>query len=223
MNGSKDYNLLRKWLRLSGEIPANGGRVVRLSEKENFWSKESHFNYHMYRVVTWFIAVLCLVFSVQLFLVRFNDIDWCTYILVQAFHTFHISYTIFFFLPQLYMINIFVLQIIRFFCLNFKFFAQRLGRLDASRTKKINNRRLARLIHSYNQVHLELIEMNDCFKNFLGVNLLYFFIYAIILMFLVMFVGWILKLTLLWIVLTMFLTIIFIPFTFANSLLTEVW
>ena len=170
INGRNNYELFRKWMRLSGELPTNGDRqVVGLSEENaNFWSKESHFNYYWYRVVSWSNVVLCLVFSVQLFIVRFKDVDWCTYILVQSIHLLHLFFACFCFLYQFLVINIFFLQIIRFFCLKFKFFARRLARLDASRSKKMNDQRLARLIYSYNQVHLELIETNDFFRNFLG-------------------------------------------------------
>ena len=52
--------------------------------------------------------------------------------------------------------------------------------------------------------------------------MIFFFAYAVLLMFLLMFVGWMLRLALLSIVLTMLLTIIFIPFAFANSLSMQV-
>ena len=60
------------------------------------------------------------------------------------------------------------------------------------------------------------------FPPHLGSNMLFFFVYALLLMFLAIFIDWILRLALLWIVLTMFVTMIFIPFSFANSLLTQV-
>lgn len=53
--------------------------------------------------------------------------------------------------------------------------------------------------------------------------MLVFFIYAIVLMFLIIFVDWIMRLVILSVVPTMFLTIIFIPFAFANSLSIQVW
>ena len=164
---------------LSGEIPANGSRVAGLTGKENanFWNKENHFNYYWYRVISWAIVGLCLVYSIQLFIVHF-DVSWCTYIPVQAFNIFHLSYTIFCFLHQTSTTNIFGLQIARFFYLKFKAFARRLARLDASRSKKMNNRSLAKLIYSYNLVHRELIETDDFFKNFLGANCLIYALYS---------------------------------------------
>ena len=225
MNASNDYDLFRKWMRLSGELPANeGDRVIGLRKEENsnFWNKESHFNYYCYLAVSWSNLAICLVFSLQLFVLHF-EVDWCTFILVQAFNVAHLSFACFSFLHQLYTTNIFFLQIIHFFRMKFKFFDRRLGRLNPLGSKKMNNRRLAKLIYSHNRVHLELIETNHFFNSFLGVNIIFFFSYALMLMSLLMFVRWLLRMALLSIVLGMFLNTIFVPFSFANSLSTQVW
>ena len=230
LNAREDYYLFRKWMQITCELPANNEgdyRVPGMSRKEHraFWSKERNFNYYWYRVVGWCLIVLCVLLSVQLFIVHF-DIDWCTYVLAQSFAVFHLTYMVYYFLHQLYSINLFCLQITRFLSLKFKCIARRLVRLNkglnVSRAKMINNRRLAKLIYSYNQVHLELIEANDFFKDFLGVNVIFFCIYALLVMFLVIFIGWILRVALFLIVLGMFLTTVLVPFSFANSLSTQV-
>ena len=86
----------------------------------------------------------------------------------------------------------------------------------------MSKRRLARLIAEYQTVQLELTEANDFFKNFTGVNMLYFFIAALLLMFLLIFIGWPLRIALLLLVLNLFLTTIVVPFAFSNLLLKNV-
>ena len=213
-------------MQISGELSVeseSGHRVFGLSRKTNrtFWRREQTFNYYWYRAVSGPNLMIGLVLSGQLFLYRF-DVNPCVYALVQAFNVFHCTYMVFYFLLSLYTTNLFILQIIHFFCVKFKCFAHQLGCLDGFGTKKISTRRLARLINDYQRIHLELIEAKDFFKNFLGVNLVFFYFCAILIMFLSIFVDWPIRLALLFTVLVMFLTIIFVPFAFANSLLVKV-
>ena len=214
-------------MEITNEIPGkkNGNdRVAGLSRKANkdFWMKEQNFNYYWYLVVSVSILVLSQIFNTQLF-ARHFDIDLRTYVLVQAFNVFHCTYMIFYFLHNLYTTQIFFLEVIYYFSLKFKHIARRLNHLNsATKTKKINNQALAKLTRHYNLVHLELIETNDFFKNFLGVNMLFFFVYALIVMFLVIFMDWLLTVTLLLIVFALFLTIIFVPFAFSTYLSVEV-
>ena len=99
---------------------------------------------------------------------------------------------------------------------------RRLRRRNFSRPNEINSRRLARLIKQCNRVHLELIEANDFFKHFLGINMLFFFLYALLLIFLVVFVDWLFGVALVSIVIAMFLTINLMSSAFAVSLSTDV-
>ena len=58
----------------------------------------------------------------------------------------------------------------RFFSKRFNYIAGHLESLNAS--ERISNRKLSRLIIDYNQVHYELIQINDFFKYQLGFNLI---------------------------------------------------
>ena len=166
VNARHDYDLFLKWMRISGELP-NESNVVGLRREEHlkFCKKERNFNFFWYRVVSCFTLGLCLMFCIPLLLLPFET-SWCSYILVQAFNIFHLTFSIFYFLHSVYTTNIFVLQTIHLFSLKFKFIGRHLASLGA--TKKINNGRVARLIFEFNRIQLELLEVNTFFKNFLG-------------------------------------------------------
>lgn len=226
LNARKDYDLFLKWMVMSNEIPPQEERIGRVAgfsrrENSNFWMKEQNFNYYWYRVVSCLTLLLSPGFTVQLFMLHF-DVNPLTYILVQAFNVFHCVYVVFHFFHSLYTTQLFCLQIIHFFCLKFKCIVSRLRYLNASGNSKLKNRRLARLIHQYNRVQLELIEANNFFKNFLGVNAVVFFFYALLMMFLVIFIDWTLRLAILSTLLGLSLTTIVVPFAFSNWLLIDV-
>lgn len=169
-------------MRISGELPVNNKgdyRVVGMSSKEyqNFWIKERNFNFFWYWMVSWFTLMVGLMHCVPLLLLP-SDVPWysCSYILIQAFNAFTCVYTIFYFLHSVYMTTIFALQIIHFLTLKFKCIGRRLARLDALGSKELNNR-LAKLILQFNKVQLELMEVNDFYKDFLGLT---FFSYSLL-------------------------------------------
>ena len=218
LNARKDYRLFLRWMAVSNEIPAKTGRVAGLSRKDNrnFWLKEQNFNYYLYKAVGLMCFLLSVLFSVQLFLVRY-DVDLLTYILVQTLNVFHCFHGFYYFNQCLLMTQVFCLQIIYYFSLKFMYIADRL-----SQNKKMSKRRLARLIHEYQTVQLEVTETNDFFKNFMGINMLYFFISTLLLMFLSIFIGWPLRIALFSLVVSFFLTTIVVPFAFSNLLLKKV-
>lgn len=212
-------------MQITCEVPSdNDGdyRVAGMSRKEhkNFWVKERNFNYHWYWIASCNNFSLGLMFSVALFMVPF-DVSIYIYVPVQTFNMFHCVYALFYFLHSVYTTNIFILQIIHFLSLKFKCIGRRLARLDGSDNKKVD-RRLTGLILDFNRVQLELIEVNDFFKNFVGVNTIFFFIISVQCMFLSIFVGWLLRVTLLAAIFAMYLTIILVPFGFADSIPIQV-
>ena len=196
--------------------------MVGLSRKEhlNFWNKERNFNFFGHRMISWFTLVVGLIYCVPLFLSRF-DVPWVTYILVQTFNAFYCVYTVYSFQRSVYMTTIFALQTIRLFSLKFRSIGRRLALLDALEAKKCNNR-LARLIHEFNRVQLELIETNDFFKNYLGFGMLSCFSMAILCMFLSTFLDWFQRVALLSGIFVLYLTTILVPFCFADCILVEV-
>lgn len=46
--------------------------------------------------------------------------------------------------------------------------------MNASKSKKLDTRKVSRLIVEYNAVHLELIQMNAFFSGYVGANLILF-------------------------------------------------
>ena len=221
MNARNDYDLFRKWMRISGELSVNNKgdcQVVGMSSKEykNFWSKERNFNFFWYWAVSGFNLIVGLLHCVPLFLLP-SETSWCIYILFQTFSAFSCVYTIFYFLHSVCTTTIFILQIMHYFSLKFKCIGRRLARLDALGAEKLN-KRLAKLILDFNRVQLELIEVNAFFRNFLGTNIIFCFFIAILCMFLGIFLSWLLKVALLSAVFVLYLTIIMVPFRFANSI-----
>ena len=211
-------------MRISGELTSeNESKVVGLPKEKNlnFWRKERNFNFFWYRVVSSGTLVLCLMFCIPLLLLPF-DVSWYSYVLMQAFNAFHCTYTVFFFLHSVYTTSIFILQIMYFFSLKFKYIRRRLARLDDSGAKKLDNRRLVRLVLQFNRVQLELIETNNFFKRFLGTNMIFFFSMAVIFLFLGIYVDWLLRVALLSTVFVMYLTIILAPFSFADLIKIQV-
>ena len=75
LNSRNDYRLFKVWMKLTLEVPVKNDedyRVAGMSKEKNkkFWSTEDRVNYVWFRVANWYIVILSLVFSSQLFFVR---------------------------------------------------------------------------------------------------------------------------------------------------------
>ena len=74
-----------------------------------------------------------------------------------------------------------------FFSKRFAYVGRRVERLNAWKTfDGRKNRKLARLVIEYNQVHYDLIQINEFFRNFVGFSLISSFACAIDMAFLEM-------------------------------------
>lgn len=91
-------------------------------------------------------------------------------------------------------------------------------------SKAIDNLKLYRLVGDYNQVQLELIDINDFFKKFLGVNLFHYFFFGIAIIFIAIdpLIEWPLRMAFFSIVVGFYTIIIGIQSLIASSVLTEV-
>ena len=87
-----------------------------------------------------------------------------TYIVVQTIHVIHTAWFVWLYLDGVYTVNIFYCVIILFFAKKFEHISKQLKRLNRSKVKVINNRKLSRLIYEFNRVIFELTEMNELFK-----------------------------------------------------------
>ena len=75
LNAKNDYRLFRFWMKLTLELPVKSDgdyRVTGLPTEENkkFWLTENHVNYVWFRVTNYYCIALSLIFSSQLFFVR---------------------------------------------------------------------------------------------------------------------------------------------------------
>ena len=170
INAKKDYILIRKWMKMTYEIPAesiDNNEVIGLSRKENkaFWQAEDKLNYrYLVGVVNACLIVISLVFDSQLFFVSF-DVSLALYIPMQIINLVWNTFGIFSYLHGFYTLNTFFVTIIYFMSKKFRNIRRQIERMNASiRTAQINNRKLAQLIYEYNSVSLELAEMNNFFK-----------------------------------------------------------
>lgn len=86
------------------------------------------------------------------------------YALAQAVNYLHTALIIRLFLGVFYTLNVFNAEIIVFISKKVGHIAKQIERLNATKTKLVDNRKLSRLIVEYNRVLFELIQMNNFFK-----------------------------------------------------------
>lgn len=148
-NAKNDFRLFRVWLKLTYEIPAKSERDYRVAglpteENKSFWMAEDRFNALFYRAANVFLTFACSLVVAQFFLVQF-DVQLWIYLLVQIVHLVYTNFYIWMFIHLIYTGNVFFLGVVKFFAKKFSHISKRVRRL-AMRTKKVDNRKLARLI-----------------------------------------------------------------------------
>ena len=170
LNSKKGYYLIRKWMTMSYEIPARNDEdydVIGLSRKENktFWLAEDRLNHrYLGLLVNACLVVIAIVFDSQLFFVSF-DVGIAFYALMQTINVLWNTFGIFCYLHGFYTLSTFYITIILFMTRKLRYIRKQVQSIDNSlRTRQIDNRKLARLIHDCNFVRLELTEMNNLFK-----------------------------------------------------------
>lgn len=154
-------------------------KVVGLSKEENkhFWVAEDQFNSTWYRVLNYSILIFSNAINVQFLFVRFPDVHIVVYIFFTTINiahgtwvlrlaldnrlfigcVFHLqffqnSYFAFSFLHSMYTVNLFLVQLMRFFCTKFRYLAKQLTQLNESKGRKIDRRKLSRLVYEYVRV-----------------------------------------------------------------------
>ena len=207
-------------MRLSLEMPVRQEQdyeVPALSREENktFWLAEQQFNLNCFRLIYSALFVANLLFNAMLFVVHFET-NLYSYIFFQGLNIALNTSVVFTFLPSIYLVSLFGLNLMRFFAKRFRHLQKRIDRLSAA-TKQVNNPKLTKLIHEHHCVYHDLIEMNEFFRDFVGVNFICFCAMGVLNTFTVISepVNW--KFRIFAITLGMFITSIAIPFVFANS------
>lgn len=108
---------------------------------------------------------------------RFDRVDISsTYILFQAFHVIQTSHASFSFIHCFFSVNLYCLTCMRFFTKRFRGIRRRLERMCSPRmTNPIHRRKLAKMFVEYNQVHQDLLLINEFFNSYIGFNSISFF------------------------------------------------
>ena len=146
-----------------------------------------------------FSAVLCQVEyrinSLKLqkteykFFLRFDGVKIfsISYFLFQAINILYIFYILFSFVHFFYTLNFFYMTSMRFFSKRFAYIGWHvkcMGFLEM--TERARNRKLSTLLVNHNRVHHDLILINELFKFYVGLNLLSYFAFGIVIMFVVL-------------------------------------
>lgn len=225
LNSRDDYRLFKFWAKITYEMRAKSESdyiVAGLSGEENkkFWLWEKRFNHLYYRILDVCLWIAYFVYCSQLFFVPF-DIDWITYLLVQTFQVTYTSWFIYVFLGSVYSVNIFYIMIMRYLSMKFRYISRRIQRLYAGRGP-VDNRKLSVLIVEYNEVHYELIQLNEFFKYYAGFTLVGFFFFAILMTFVALEADIRLTIAFFALLILMYSTTILTPCHFSNQLSNEV-
>lgn len=107
------------------------------------------------------------------------------------------------------------------FVVRFRYVVKRLERLN-SKTKRVDNRKLVKLIYQHNRIQFELAEINNFWKDKIGWNVVYFFAFGIIQVLIAIHVDIRLEMNFLAMVIVMYLTCIYGTFAVANKIPAEV-
>lgn len=221
------------WMRLSDEIP-NDRPLVGISEEENssFWDAEKQFNFYYNRSLYLLLIGSYVTVNMQIFLVDY-EVDTRTYLIVQCVHSVHHFFFIRAYFTIFYTPNFFHLGMLRFFTKKFDYIRQQaIGLQDDTRkkrkkkTKKLEDneydQRLGELIHDFNTVYLELIQINNYFKYLSGINLFHFGFLTVIVTFVTQFSDLRLQILFYVVIYSMYILIFGLPFKLASGVLIEV-
>ena len=182
LNNNKQ-NLILKWMKITYEIPAKNDEdynVIGLSKDENkqFWLKEDELNHRYNRLFNIYVVATCLIFNNQLLFIIYEGIDVYTYVIVTIIHYIHASYYMYLIFHMIYTLNFFYITILNIFRKKFNYISRQLEHLQDKKVK-LNNQKLNELIYDFNYVYLELINLNDYFKNLPGICFVHYFVCCI--------------------------------------------
>lgn len=115
-----------------------------------------------------------------MFLVRFPDADWFSYVLFMTIHILHNCHFIVGFQHSIYTVSLFTIQVAWYFTKKFAYIGRKVRRLNATfKMRRVNNRELAKLINDYNSVQVEVIKIRKFFRNYVGCNIVANFGFAV--------------------------------------------
>ena len=126
---------------------------------------------------------------------RFEEVEILspTYILVQSGHVIHTIHGMSSWIHCLYTINLFYVTCMRFFTTRFAHIRRRLERMSrlSGRFRRADIHELSRLVIDHNQVHHDLMLINEFFKCYLGFNFVWSFaVNVVTAFFMLLDIGW---------------------------------
>lgn len=113
-----------------------------------------------------------------MFIVKFPDVDWPSYVIFQTIHILHNSYVLVGYQHIFFTVALFEAMIIWYFKIKFAFIGRQIKRLNTitgSKKRRAYNRRLAMLIGDFNTAHVEMLKMRKYFRNYCGCNIVHYF------------------------------------------------
>ena len=178
LNAKDNFRLFFEWAKLTGELTSDRNyKVAGLSRAKyrKFLEAEDRFLDLWSKTLNWCLLAFSFVYNALFFVIKF-DVDVITYVLMQTINIAHTTYFVFTYLPSIYTVSIFYVSIMRLLSLKFNCLAEHVRSMNSTKKKKlVDNRKLSTMIHHYNRVHLELIEMNEFFQAFSGCSFVHFF------------------------------------------------
>ena len=110
---------------------------------------------------------------------RFDGVEMFSakYILFQTLNVANMIHATFSYLHCFYSLNLFYMTCMRFFSKRFSHIGRQVKIMSLS--KSIDSRKLFEVLSESNKVHHDLILINNFFKNYVGFNLISFFLFGV--------------------------------------------
>ena len=167
----------------------------------------------------YFFAPLLVI--IQLFYVEFkiNYFIFLAITLIHIVHLFFYAYTAF---HIFYSLSYFFVILLLFFKTKFNYLTKKIEKLKNK--LQTDNRKLRKLIHDFNFVHLEMVKMNLLFRDLTGINLIFYIITSIVLTFVITYENDIrLKIVMFSILTFLYFTIILLSSLLAQAISLQVF
>lgn len=146
------------------------------------------------------------------------------YIFIQTIHILHTSHALFATLHCFYSLNLLYVTCMRFFSKRFEHIGRLVGSLSMSEmSKRTDNRELTKLVIEYNQIHQDLLLINDYFRYYVGFNMLGFYAMGVTVVCVVLLdTDMRLKAAFFMAIAFLYIVILYFPFVIASSVTKEV-
>lgn len=223
---NKRENLVLFWLSLTYEIEVkndNDYKVMGLSKEKNkkFWTKENELNHQFFKTINLFALITNLIFDSQYFLLRY-DVDLFTHSIITTIHIIHMSIFVYLMFQVVYTLNFFFLTITSFFTTKFKYISKQLNKFLIEPFNANSDQNLSQLIYEINYVYYELLNINLFFKFLNGINLIHYFLVAILGTFAFMTMNSFVQIGGYSILVFLYILVLFLPSKFSNKVSIEV-